>query len=104
VLTAADANSTSFGCSDEREWTYFGEAFFLHSLQPGTRLEDAFAAAKQLVSQWEQRDGMPPSNPQAHFGPKLMARLAPVYVARHAMAPQAGERAGLVHGAAPGRP
>ena len=28
VLTAADSRSTSFGCAAERDWTYFGDAFF----------------------------------------------------------------------------
>src|ERR1700677_939467 len=28
VLTAADAKNTSFGCSPERDWTYFGDALF----------------------------------------------------------------------------
>ena len=28
VHTAADARSTSFGCAPERDWTYFGDAFF----------------------------------------------------------------------------
>ena len=34
VLTAADDKSTSFGCSSEREWTYFGDAFFNQHLKP----------------------------------------------------------------------
>ena len=39
VLTAADENSPSFGCSNEREWTYFGDAFFNQSLGEGVSLE-----------------------------------------------------------------
>ena len=38
VLTAADDHSTSFGCSDDRDWTYFGEALFARSLTPGKNL------------------------------------------------------------------
>ena len=38
VLTAADEKSTSFGCSNEREWTYFGDAFFNQHLEPDVTL------------------------------------------------------------------
>jgi hypothetical protein len=79
VLTAADENSTSFGCSNEREWTYFGDALFNHSLKPDVSLEEAFLDAKRTIGQWEARDGLAPSNPQGHFGPALMAKLAGVY-------------------------
>ena len=30
---------TSFGCAPERDWTYFGDAFFRQSLRPGTDLQ-----------------------------------------------------------------
>ncbi len=33
IITASDASSTSFGCSDESEWTWFGNAFFNHALR-----------------------------------------------------------------------
>jgi len=32
VLTAADDKHPSFGCSNEREWTYFGDAYFNRNL------------------------------------------------------------------------
>jgi hypothetical protein len=80
VLTAADARSTSFGCDNERDWTFFGEALFGRSLKPGVTLEAAFAAAKKLIAQWEKRDGFTRSNPQSHFGPALVKKLAPLYL------------------------
>jgi hypothetical protein len=76
VLTAADENSTSFGCSNEREWTYFGDAFFNQSLTEGVSLEKAFENAKLKVSEWEARDEVPPSSPQGHFGAAISAKLA----------------------------
>jgi len=79
VLTAADANSASFGCAAERDWTYFGDAFFRLSLRPGIDLRSAFEHARTLIHGWELMDGAPPSNPQAHFGPALVARLAPFF-------------------------
>jgi Peptidase C13 family len=80
VMTAADDKHTSFGCSNEREWTYFGDALFNHGLLPGGDIEEAFRDAKMTIGQWEARDGLEPSNPQASFGRALMAKLAPVYL------------------------
>jgi hypothetical protein len=80
VLTAADANHPSFGCSDEREWTYFGDALFNRSLTPGEDLRQAFFDAKLTISQWEARDGLTPSNPQGFFGRALTNKLAPLYL------------------------
>jgi hypothetical protein len=75
VLTAADDNSASFGCSNERDWTYFGDALFNQNLGPGVSLEEAFENAKVKIAQWEVRDGAPPSNPQAFFGAALSEKL-----------------------------
>ena len=78
VLTAADKKSTSFGCAEGREWTYFGDALFHHSLKPGTDLRTAFAKARDLIAEWEKRDRFTSSNPQGHFGEALMRKLAPL--------------------------
>jgi hypothetical protein len=78
VLTAADEKSASFGCAAQRDWTYFGDAFFRQGLHPGTDLKRAFNHARVLIHGWEVMDRLPPSNPQAHFGPALVARLDPV--------------------------
>jgi hypothetical protein len=87
VLTAADATHTSFGCAPERDWTYFGDAFFRQSLQPGTDFQDSFHHAKILIEGWELMDRAVPSNPQGFFGPALVAKLAPFFrsaqAARH---------------------
>jgi hypothetical protein len=82
VLTAADERNTSFGCSSQREWTYFGDAFFNMSLRPGTDLKVAFENAKHLIRGWEAMDRFRPSNPQGHFGSALMQRLQPVLEAK----------------------
>jgi len=76
VLTAADEDSPSFGCSNERDWTYFGDAFFNQSLGEGVSLEGAFENAKVKISQWEARDDLPPSSPQGHFGAAISEKLA----------------------------
>ena len=87
VITAADADNPSFGCSNERDWTYFGDAFFNLSLKPGASLEKAFDDAKVVISEWEARDNVPPSNPQAHFGLSLSEKLAAKIDRRASAAP-----------------
>jgi hypothetical protein len=82
VLAAADAKSTSFGCAEGREWTYFGDALFQHSLKPGTDFQVAFGKARGLIAEWEKRDRFASSNPQGHFGEALMRKLAPLVEAR----------------------
>jgi hypothetical protein len=79
VMTAADAKNTSFGCAPERDWTYFGDALFRQSLHPGSDFESAFDHARILIGGWELMDHVQPSNPQAHFGPALVGKLAPFF-------------------------
>jgi len=78
VVTAADANHSSFGCEDRAKWTYFGDAFFNVALRRTTRLKDTFALARALVGQREARNGFVPSHPQMAGGenvePLLIAR------------------------------
>jgi Peptidase C13 family len=81
VLTAADATHTSFGCAPERDWTYFGDAFFRQSLHPGADFAQAFDHARVLIAGWETMDHDPPSNPQGYFGQALVDRLAPFFAA-----------------------
>jgi hypothetical protein len=87
VMTASDAKSTSFGCAPERDWTYFGDALFKQSLQPGTDFPHAFAHARTLIQGWEMMDRIAPSNPQAHFGPAVTQKLAPFFAAQASAGP-----------------
>jgi hypothetical protein len=79
VVTAADDKNTSFGCSSERDWTYFGDAFFNHGLKPGADFKTAFDRARMLIQGWEIMDRGSPSNPQGHFGPALVRKLQPLF-------------------------
>jgi len=79
VITAADAKNTSFGCAPERDWTYFGDAFFRQSLHPGSDFENSFQHARILIQGWETMDHGTPSNPQGYFGPALVEKLAPFF-------------------------
>lgn len=77
VLTAAAPDRSSFGCQPERDWTYFGDAYFNQSLRNGGTLITAFDQAKTLVDRWErERNLTPPSNPQRYVGPRAAELLA----------------------------
>jgi hypothetical protein len=79
VITAANATNPSFGCTNARSYTYFGDAFFNYGMaQRGRDLRSAFAAAKTTVTQWEVRDGFKPSQPQMSMGGGIARTLAGV--------------------------
>jgi hypothetical protein len=71
VLTAARPDRTSFGCSDDRWLTYFGQALFENGTDKGVPLLPSFARAQALVKDWELRDGFAPSEPQSAIGARL---------------------------------
>jgi hypothetical protein len=75
IITAAAADRTSFGCSNDSDLTYFGEAFYRDAL-PGSRsLRDAFEQAKSAIAVRERHEHFEASKPQASFGPELEAKL-----------------------------
>lgn len=73
VITAARADRTSFGCADQRRWTYFGDAYFNRALRQETSFTQAFAQARRLIRLWEIRDRLVPSLPQMSGGEALGA-------------------------------
>jgi hypothetical protein len=79
VVTAAAADRTSFGCSNDRDLTYFGEAFYRDALPAARTLRAAFDAAKTAIAARERREHVTPSNPQAYFGPEMEAKLKSMY-------------------------
>jgi hypothetical protein len=68
VLAASAPDRTSFGCADERDLTYFGEAFFRDALPGAPSLREAFTRASEEIRLRERKEGMMPSRPQAFFG------------------------------------
>jgi hypothetical protein len=78
ILTAAAADRTSFGCSDDRNLTYFGEAFYRDAFPKSASLRQAFVLATADIASREQREGITPSNPQAFFGPAMDQKLAQI--------------------------
>jgi len=76
VITAAAADRTSFGCSNDADLTYFGEAFYRDALPEARSLRDAFEKAKSAIAMRERRERVDPSRPQAYFGAELETKLA----------------------------
>lgn len=78
VIAAAAKDRTSFGCSDDRDLTYFGEAFYRDALPKAASLRDAFNEARQAIAAREKREGVTPSRPQAYFGAQIESQLRKV--------------------------
>ena len=78
VITAARADRTSFGCSDKRRWTYFGDAYFNRALRRQTSLAQAFTRAKRRIGRWEAQEKLTPSLPQIAGGETLGPALAAI--------------------------
>jgi hypothetical protein len=76
VITASAADRTSFGCSNDRDLTYFGEAFYRDALPAARSLRSAFDTAKTAIADRERREHVDASDPQAYFGAKMEAKLA----------------------------
>ena len=84
ILTAASRSRTSFGCSDQRDLTYFGEAFYRDSLPGSTQLRAAFETAKQEIRRREKEEGVRASQPQSYFGPLMEEKLRGIEQTRQA--------------------
>ena len=78
LLTAAAADRTSFGCSAENDWTFFGDALINRALRKPLPLEVASSEAIALVGQWEMGKSVEPSYPQASIGSRVGAWLKPL--------------------------
>ncbi|HTX24177.1 MAG TPA: C13 family peptidase [Steroidobacteraceae bacterium] len=76
IMTAADARHSSFGCADDRDLTYFGEALIHDALPGACSLEDAFASARRIIRRRESDEGEVHSNPQLYVGSHMRAKLA----------------------------
>ena len=76
IFTAARADRTSFGCDDERELTYFGEALFREALPASSSLLEAFTRTQRIITQREEEEGLEASQPQLFIGEQMRRKLA----------------------------
>ncbi|EJM65768.1 C13 family peptidase [Pseudomonas sp. GM55] len=71
IMTASRADRVSFGCSEEANFTYFGDALFAQALNQTDDLDQAFKLAKATVAERELADGFEASEPQI-WAPKTV--------------------------------
>jgi Peptidase C13 family len=77
VMTAADAEHTSYGCGSRSPLTFFGRAMFDEQLRHTWSFEQAHAAARTVIEQREREAGKSDgySNPQIRVGAQIRERL-----------------------------
>lgn len=76
VITAASADRTSFGCSDNATMTYFGEAFFKDALPQSVSFVEAFDRARHIVKGREAKEDYKHSNPLIFKPQSIRKQLA----------------------------
>ena len=75
IMTASDADRNSFGCSNRRKFTYFGEFYFDDQLREQYSFIEAFTDARLAIAEREQDEGLTPSLPQIHIGGSIESKL-----------------------------
>ncbi len=75
VITAADAKSSSFGCAQGRDFTYFGRAYFGEALGRTFSFTEAFETARASVGEQERAERLAPSSPQIFIGNAVRDKL-----------------------------
>jgi peptidase C13-like protein len=76
IITASDATHSSFGCEDDRDLTWFGEAFLKDSLPGSASLQEAFHKATALIARREDVEHQVHSNPQLFVGALMQRKLS----------------------------
>ncbi|WP_249937075.1 C13 family peptidase [Roseateles sp. DAIF2] len=78
VMTAADAEHTSYGCGRGSELTFFGRALYAEQLRTTRSFESAHAEARRVIERREQEAGKSDgySNPQIRVGERARRQLA----------------------------
>ncbi|MEK8032623.1 C13 family peptidase [Ideonella sp. DXS29W] len=78
VMTAADAEHTSYGCGRRSDLTFFGRAMYDEQLRHTRSFERAHAEARLVIEQREKEAGKTDgySNPQIAMGERMRAHLA----------------------------
>lgn len=75
IITAARADKMSFGCSNENDFTYFGEAYFKDQLSKQPSFTLAFQEAIKAIAAREKKEGIEASYPQMHLGRLMQGKL-----------------------------
>jgi len=75
IMTASAVDKMSFGCDDERELTYFGEALLQNQLQTQISIAAAFESTAKEIALREQQEHLDPSHPQISIGQAMQEKL-----------------------------
>lgn len=77
VMTAADADHTSYGCGSRSPLTFFGQAMYVDALKTTWSFSEAHAKARELIEIREKEAGKTDgySNPQIREGAAIQAVL-----------------------------
>lgn len=75
ILTAAAADRTSFGCGNEDEFTYFGDAYINQALRQDRSFISAFNRARDIIAAREAAEEKTPSRPQIYIGAAMKTKL-----------------------------
>ncbi|MBH3430193.1 C13 family peptidase [Pseudomonas alkylphenolica] len=73
IMTASRADRVSFGCSEEADFTYFGDALFAQALNQTDDLRQAFDRARATVAEREAAEGFEASEPQIWAPTEVLA-------------------------------
>lgn len=76
VISASAPNRNSFGCGNENDWTYFGNAYFNEALRNTYSFTEAFHLAQPRIAAREKKEDFKPSDPQMALGIALRDKLA----------------------------
>lgn len=75
IFTAAAADKTSFGCSNENDFTYFGKEVFDQIKRGPYSLEASFKMVIEKIKQRELSEKLPYSEPQLFIGSMMLDKL-----------------------------
>nr|WP_305906697.1 C13 family peptidase [Methylomarinum sp. Ch1-1]MDP4519395.1 C13 family peptidase [Methylomarinum sp. Ch1-1] len=75
IATAAASERTSFGCSHENDFTYFGEALVKDQLRYQFSFVKAFQLAAENIAKREMAEQLTPSQPQLFIGAQMQKKL-----------------------------
>jgi hypothetical protein len=92
IMTASAADKQSFGCSNEADFTYFGQAYFRDALNKTRSFIEAFDLAKPAIAAREAETNFEHADPQIFIGANMRAALD--QFDRQAASPRAAASAG----------
>ncbi len=75
IISASLPDRSSYGCSHENDWTFFGQAYFHEALRQTFSFEEAFKMAEKNIAEREKAAGYKPSKPQIAMGKNIIERL-----------------------------